>query len=127
MSVHVTSTIKINQLNINKLGANASKALSQTAKAVLTDIRNAKVMPFDTGTMQGDSTYVDDSKADSGTVSIVTSTPYARRLYYHPEYNFQRTHNSAAGGRWLRFWLPGGTRQDFAQKTFVVFYRRLNG
>lgn len=127
MSVYVNSTVKINQFEINKLDNNAITALKQTAEAVLTDIRNAEVMPFDTGTMQNDSTYIDDSKAASGVVSIVTSTPYARRLYYHPEYNFQRTYNSAACGRWLRFWLPGGTRQDFAPKTFVTIYRRLNG
>ena len=32
-----------------------------------------------------------------------------------------------AQGKWLRFWLPGGTRQNFCQETFKTIYRRLCG
>ena len=39
------------------------------------------------GTLQNESTFVDYSNSSKGTVTLVSSTPYARRLYYHPEYN----------------------------------------
>lgn len=125
MSLHVSSKVAINHNLLNQLSKSAVLALRQTADALKGEIKNSEVMPFDTGTMQNDSTFVDDSKAESGEVSIVTSTPYARRLYFHPEYNYQRTHNRAAGGRWLRYWLPGGTRQNFCSDTFAKIYRRL--
>lgn len=37
-------------------------------------------------------------------VSIVSDTPYARRLYFHPECNFNRDENIAAGGELLTPW-----------------------
>ena len=125
MSLHVSSKVIINHNLLNQLSKSAVLALCQTADALMGEIKNSEVMPFDTGTMQNDSTFVDDSKAESGEASIVTSTPYARRLYFHPEYNYQRTHNRAAGGRWFRYWLPGGTRQNFCSDTFAKIYRRL--
>lgn len=52
--------------------------------------------------------------------------PYARRLYYHPEYNFQTVNNPNAQGRWLDHWLPGGQHESFAADTFAdALARRL--
>lgn len=36
-----------------------------------------------------------------GSGQIEYRTPYARRLYYHPEYNFSKEHNPQAGGLWF--------------------------
>ncbi len=36
-----------------------------------------------------------------GSGKIKWNTPYARRLYYHPEYNFSQEHNAHAGGYWF--------------------------
>ena len=123
----VTSEIDIDFGAIDALNDNAVKALAMTAETLLTEIKNAQVMPFDTGNLQNESTFVDDSQARSGVVILSSSTPYARRLYYHPEYNFSRKENAAAGGEWLRFWLPGGTRQNFCRDTFKKIYKELCG
>ena len=103
----------------------ASMALEDTADALLTEIKNAETMPFDTGNMQNENTFVDNSASSEGIVTLVTSTPYARRLYYHPEYNFSREEHIAAGAYWLDPWLHGGTRQNFCSEKFEQFYKRL--
>ena len=40
-----------------------------------------------------------NTKIGSGKLSY--RTPYARRLYYHPEYEFSTEHNPQAGGYWF--------------------------
>ncbi|MEE0874627.1 MAG: hypothetical protein UIH27_14325 [Ruminococcus sp.] len=128
MSVfEVSSTVDFDFDFIKSLEENAVKALEQTADALLTEVKNAEVMPKVTGKLQNESTFVDDTYAQNGKVSIVSSTPYARRLYFHPEYNFDRSDNSAAGAHWFRYWLPGGTRQNFCAEKFKEIYRRLCG
>lgn len=36
-----------------------------------------------------------------GSGQLEYRTPYARRLYYHPEYEFNKEHNAEAGGYWF--------------------------
>ena len=99
--MQVKSTVKLNMPRIKQLTRAAVVALKQTAEALHTEVVQAQVMPFDTGNLQNESTFVDTSEASSGKVSLVSSTPYARRLYYHPEYQFQKYENPFAGGKWL--------------------------
>ncbi|MFR3071259.1 MAG: hypothetical protein ACLTNH_15355 [Enterocloster sp.] len=70
---------------------------------------------------------MDYSKSKNGKVTLVSSAPYARRLYYHPEYNFQTKENPNAKGNWYDDWLPGGSKADFATKTFKQFYKKAGG
>lgn len=79
------------------------------------------------GTLQNESTFVDTSESARGRVSLVSSTPYARRLYYHPEYNFYKGENPDAGGEWFQPYLPGGKKSDFAKKVFKALYKREAG
>ena len=102
-NVQVTSRVELNMSVLNMLDKAQFEALAQTADATLTELRDRQVMPFDTGNLQNDSTFVDDSQKT--TVSIVSSTPYARRLYFHPEYNFKRGDNPSAGGKWFESFL----------------------
>lgn len=122
----VNSTIKLNFSAIRELSDNAQKALEQTTDALLTEEKNAEVMPFKTGNLQNESTYPDYTNSDKGQTSIVSDTAYARRLYYHPEFNFNRTFNRSAGAKWHRYWQSGGTRENFCVETFAQKYRRLN-
>jgi len=115
--------IIINYANVKKLTENGKRALLKTADATLTDIIQSQVIPFDQGTMQNDQTFVDSSDIDKGSVSIVTSAPQAKRLYFHPEYNFQTVNNPNAKGKWLEEWIEG----DFCKKLFSRFYREENG
>ena len=82
-NVQVTSRVNLNLGVLNMLDRAQIEALELTGQATLTELRDRQVMPFDTGNLQNDSTSVDTSK--SGTVSIVTTAPQARRLYFHPE------------------------------------------
>lgn len=112
---------------INQLTQAAVTALEKTAEALHTEVVQAQIMPFDTGNLQNESTFVDCSESASGKVSIVSSTPYARRMYYHPEYNFQKYENPFAGGKWFEPWLPGGISSDFCKEAFKKFYKKEGG
>lgn len=125
--MQVKSTVKMNMPRIRQLTQAAVRALEMTAEALHTEVMQAQVMPFDTGHLQEDATFVDYSESAQGKVTLVSSTPYARRLYYHPEYQFQTDENPFAGGKWYSPWLPGGPSADFAQKAFKRFYKRLGG
>ena len=111
--MQVKSSVKLNMARINELTQAAVTALEKTGEALHTEVIQAQVMPFDTGHLQGDATFVDYSESSQGKVSLVASTPYARRLYYHPEYNFQTDENPNAKGHWFEYWLPGGNKADF--------------
>ena len=126
MSFSVNSKIKLNFGAIQKLDLNSKIALEQTTDALLTEIKNAQVMPFDTGNLQNENTFADYTRSSMGRTQIISNTPYARRLYFHPEFNFSREENIAAGGKWLKYWLKGGTRENFCTKQFAEIYRRLN-
>lgn len=102
-------------------------ALEQTAEALHTEVVQAQVMPFEKGTLQNESTFVDYSEAKQGHVSIVSNTPYARRLYFHPEYHFDTGENPNAKGQWYEDWVPGGKNADFALNAYKKIYRRLAG
>lgn len=119
--------IKLNKSAIRQLTRAQVTALEQTAEALHTEVVQAQVFPRDTGRLQNESTFVDYSQSSNGLVSLVSSTPYARRLYFHPEYNFQKDENPNARGEWYEDWLPGGKHADFAEKAFREIYRRTAG
>lgn len=126
MAVKVSSTIKLDEAKLKELTRQQYISLAQTADAILTDLRDSQTMPFDTGNLQNDSTFLDDSQKEQGKVSIVSSTPYARRLYYHPEYNFRTTNNRNAGGKWFEPYISGN-RTDFLKDTFAKLFKRNGG
>lgn len=109
---------KINLKNNAMIKQIAVQSLVETADAVKGDLQRSQTMPFDTGELQNRSTFVDDSKKNSGKVSIVSDTPYARRMYMHPEYKFYKGHNKNAGGEWFESYI-NGNKKDFAKKKFA--------
>lgn len=125
--INVNSTIKLDFVKISRLSQAQVTALEETAEALHTEVIQAQVFPRDTGTLQNESTYVDTSESGRGKVSIVSTTPYARRLYFHPEYHFHTDANPNAKGKWYEDWLPGGTEADFCVNAFKQIYRRLTG
>ena len=120
-NVQVTSRIELNMSVLNMLDNAQLEALAQTADATLTELRDRQVMPFDTGNLQNDSTFVDDSQKTK--VSIVSSTPYARRLYFHPEYNYRRGNNASAGGKWFESFL----NDDFIVSAYAKLLKQKGG
>lgn len=125
--MQVNSTVKMNMPRIRQLTQAAVTALEQTGEALHTEVVQAQVFPFDTGNLQNESTFVDYSRANDGMVTLVSSTPYARRLYYHPEYHFQTKENPNAKGMWYEDWLPGGAKASDASKLFAQFYKKAGG
>lgn len=125
--MRVNSRVTMNMPRIRQLTQAAVTALELTGEALHTEVIQAQVFPFDGGNLQNESTFVDYSNSRKGKVRLVSSTPYARRLYYHPEYNFQTDENPYAGGKWYEPWLPGGISDDFCRKAFARLYRRFGG
>lgn len=145
--IRVNSRISLNMHRIEELTAAQVTALEQTAEALHhTEIVQAQVIPRMDGTLQGEAFFIDRSESSSGKVTLVHNTPYARRLYFHPEYDFHKepweeewtdrqgrkhhlTHdgNPNAKGRWFEDWEEGGKHADFAINTFKKIYRRLAG
>ena len=120
-NVQVSSRVELNVSVLNALDNAQYEALAMTADATLTELRDRQTMPFDTGNLQNDSTFVDDSQRDK--VSIVSSTPYARRLYFHPEYNFRRGNNASAGGKWFDSFL----NDDFIETAYAKLLKQIGG
>lgn len=118
--------VRMNQRSLRRLDQAVVTAIEQTAEAVKTEVIAANVMPFDSGTMQNESTSIDTSQSRRGKVSIASDTPYTRRLYFHPEYNFKQDKNPSARGRWYDPWIEG-EKKTFAIKAFKRLYKRLTG
>lgn len=117
--------IEFNDAAIAKIEQAQKDALKQTGHTLLTDIVQKQVMPFESGEMQNNRTFVDTSSENE--VVIRTTAPQARRLYFHPEYNFQKGKNQNAGGRWFDRYLPGGVDEKLPAKHYAFNLRRRLG
>lgn len=121
---NVRSRVTLYEQNIKKMEKAQIRALEKTAESLHTEIVQSEIMPRDTGALQNEKTSVDTTYSKAGIVSINSEGPYARRLYYHPEYHFQTYENAFAQARWFDPWLPGGISEDFAKDAFAKMLRR---
>ena len=115
--------IKLNTAGLRFLEEAAMKAAILTADVLLDAVRDAQVMPFDVGTMQNDDSYTEETEQGA---RLVTQGAKVRRLYFHPEYDFQKVNNPNARGEWLQPWIDG-EHKDFAQETFIQIYKKETG
>lgn len=118
--------VKLNNNGINKICNNSVKALILTGEVVKTDLIQSQTMPFRSGTMQNDSTYVEPKYAKQGKVYILADTPYSRKLYFHPEFDFSKDKNPNAGGRWFDIYVFG-EKKEFVMSKYKQILRKLNG
>lgn len=123
----VSSRVVINRLRVRQLDQAAVTALEQATEVLKTEIQGDQVIPRDKGDLQGVKFFADYSKSGEGKTRLVHEGPYARRLYYHPEYNFQTHENPNAKGKWFEDYLPGGKRDDIVPKAFNQIFRGLGG
>ncbi len=114
-------TIKLDRAKINTLINARNKALEETTEAILSDIKTSAVVPKDSGELER-SGFVDLSRIDSGVTSIIFDTPYARRLYWHPEYNFRQDKNINAQGKWMQSYIDGDNK-EFVTDTYKHFFK----
>lgn len=124
--IHANSRVKFDFGVIGRLKKAQIQALEQTGEFLHTEIIQAQVVPFRDGTLQGEAFSVDYSDSGSGRVSLTHSTPYARRMYFHPEYNFNKSTNPNARGKWMDDWADGSKTEDI-KKAYAAFYKKLSG
>lgn len=117
-------TIKLNNSAISTLERAQKQAIEMTMEAVLSDIKTSAVVPKQTGELER-SGFVDTSQLEKFIASIVFDTPYARRLYWHPEYNFRHDKNINAQGKWMQGYIDGD-KKDFIKETYVKFFKQLS-
>src|SRR5690625_4541926 len=101
--MRIKANVKLNPKAIKKLEEAARKALPLTMEAMKTEINNMQVVPKETGALE-ESAMVG---VEEGRGYISYNTPYARRLYYNPQYNFRTDKNPNARGRWLDPFIYG--------------------
>ena len=114
-------TIKLDRAKINTIVNAKNKALEETTEAILSDIKTSAVVPKDTGELER-SGFVDLSRLNDGITSINFDTPYARRLYWHPEYNFRQDKNINAQGKWMQSYVDGDNK-EFVTDTYKHFLK----
>lgn len=117
----------LNIKGLMQVDAIVRKSLEETAEQVVTDVKNSQTMPFRTGQLQNDSTFADISESKQGVVHLVSSTPYARRLYYHPEYHFSQFENEQAGAGWFEPYKNGGSKFNQVLGWYKQFMKRNGG
>ncbi len=82
---------------IKKRGLNENGRVQQFIDSECLRRCNDDYVPFDQHSLIASSFPA----TQIGSGKIKWNTPYARRLYYHPEYNFSQEHNARAGGYWF--------------------------
>lgn len=118
--------VKMNKRALNKLSQAQKRAILMTAEQMLHEIITEAVIPFDEGTLQNVQTYINNANLNKGEVEIVHDTPYARRLYYNPQFNFDQTINANAKGEWWEHWITGSKKKRPAL-LFQKFYKFISG
>lgn len=112
-----------------------AKALAISGHVLQDDIREAQVIPRMDGALSGEGFKVNTTTAKRGFIRFTFSTPYARRLYFHPEYHFHtapwvdeqgRKHdgNPNAQGEWMRHWFKGGKYEKRPSEIFAEIIKR---
>ena len=101
----------------------ARAALAATAEHVRADLAASGTMPIESGHLQNEATTVCTRDLRQGRAAIVSDTVYARRKYFNPQFDFDRSVNVQAGGRWFDTYLSGGKRGMVRDE----FVRRMKG
>jgi hypothetical protein len=95
------------------------KAAKQVAEQMLTEKLDDQEIPFDVGTLQNVQTFIPPEGVSEGQPHIIHDAVQARRLYYHPEYDFDKTNNPNAKGLWWDDWLNGEKKSVLAYTSGV--------
>lgn len=114
--------IRLDTASIARVSREAQAAALETVAALRGEVITAQVIPFDYGTLQNSMGTPTQTVREAEIVTTLAAgggdAPYGRRLYFHPEYNFQTANNPNARGLWLEPWLTGGEHANFIPDTF---------
>lgn len=119
-------TVKMNKAGLKRLKNAQIIACKKTAMKMLAEKIDAQEIPMNEGTLQNVLTDVDDSAARRGEVQIVSQGPYAGRLYYNPQYNFNQEFNTNAKGEWWEDFLTG-SKKERPKKLYEYFFKQAAG
>lgn len=117
----------LDKKKIKEVEDGMATALEMTAEAVVGMVRDDQVIPRKDGALQGEQFFSDTKKSKKGIVSLVHATPYARRLYYHPEYNFNTLENPNARGKWYTDYMKSGKKVDEIKQIYGKFLKMHGG
>ncbi len=120
--IKIKAKLELNQEAIKKIQDAAVKALPLTMEAMKTEINNMQVVPKETGNLE--ESAVTGAENSRGYLSY--NTPYARRLYYNPQFNFRTDKNPNAQGRWLDSFIHGPKKMWLTQ-TYGIFLKQNSG
>ena len=124
--MNIKIKLKLYPDKIKSLEKACKTSLEKTGNAVLSDIKTSQVVPKDTSTLEN-SGFVDTTGISWGYLRIMFDTPYARRLYWHPEYNFRHDKNPNAKGLWMQDYEQGGQKENYMKNVFTMFLKRNSG
>ena len=113
----------INNKVLQRLNVDMCEVLVETADTLESDVQDSQTMPYDTGELQNRSFFKDESDLPKGRIVIGNDKPYARRLYFHPEYKFRTDKNPKAGGLWFEPYITG-RKKEFVSKTFAKLLKK---
>ncbi|WP_313758473.1 hypothetical protein [Tissierella sp.] len=118
----VRAKLKLNPQAIKKIENATIKSLSLTMEAMKTEVDNMQVVPKETGNLE-ESAVVG---VEEGKGYLSYPGPYARRLYYNPDYDFRQDKNPNAQGRWLDSFIHGD-KKDWLTKTYGILLKQNSG
>src|SRR5690554_7684868 len=86
------------RIETKQIKPKVKKAVEQAQRVVDSQVLkdSNRYAPMDTGNLINSSLRA----SQIGQGRLVWDTPYARRLYYNPQYNFSKARNPQAGGLW---------------------------
>ena len=105
--------VELYQDKIRQLTAAVARSAEQAAEVVKSDIVASQTVPKNAGELECSGFFV----VSKSKYQIIFDTPYARRLYWHPEYDFRKDKNPNAGGMWMQPYIDG-EKKDFFKKAF---------
>lgn len=87
------------RIETKQIKPKVKKAVEQAQRVVDSQVLkdSNRYAPMDTGNLINSSLRA----SQIGQGRLVWDTPYARRLYYNPQYNFSKARNPQAGGLWF--------------------------
>ena len=103
--------VTLNNTAIANLNKKLAIIVEKTAEATKPEILNSGKVPIETNNLRQSSKVVSDKQ--NCKASILFTEPYAKRLYYHPEYNFKGT----GEGLWMDDFV-NGNRNAWVINTF---------
>ena len=135
MRDNVYATIKLDGNALRACKQAQIEALVESAKTLQDTIREEGVIPRMDNHLAGEKFTINVSEAKRGVIYLEHEGPYARRLYFHPEYNFHKSPwvdkdgkehlgNRNAMAYWFSWWEEGGKYHRVPASLYADALRR---